>query len=210
MSSDLFSTAVQRPIYRTAADGRGFAVPVVAASGEENHGGSTKHWEEAVFECCFEGKVEAMRRTWVPVVAVCLASTLVGSAASADDVDRARNATAKYVASPGTSSAPSFYWADSPIGNVGGVEFKVKRSENFIEVHVRDGSGLAVHGEIGADLDGIEQTSEMIAEFCGATDEPVELPDVESVQVIVRSGSCDGEPALATSGRVRVKLSSNQ
>lgn len=151
-----------------------------------------------------------MRRIWVLIVTVCVTGALAVSVARADDLDRARRSTARYVASPGASSAPSLYWADSPIGNVGGVEFKVRGSENFIEVDVRDGSGLAVHGEIGADLDGIEQTSEMIAEFCNHTSEPVELPDVSSVQIIVRSGSCDGEPALATSGRVKVKLSSNQ
>ena len=142
-------------------------------------------------------------------LAMCLPSVFASSFARADDDDERRKATARYVASAGASAAPSIYWGDSPIGNVGGAEFKLRKDEHFIEVRVNDGSGLDVHGEIGADLDGIEQTSEMIAEFCGRTKEPVELPDVDSVRVIVRSGSCDGAPALATSGRVKVKLSRN-
>ena len=150
-----------------------------------------------------------MRRATAVFLTMCLPGAFATSLARADDDDGRRKATARYVASVGASAAPSVYWPDSPIGNVGGAEFKLKKDEHFIEVRVSDGSGLAVHGEIGADLDGIEQTSEMIAEFCGRTEAPVELPDVDAVRVIVRSGSCDGGPALATSGRVKVKLSSN-
>ena len=148
-----------------------------------------------------------MRRTAVVLMMICSAGLFATSSARADDDDDRRKATARYVASAGASAAPSIYWPDSPAGNIGGVEFQLKNDEHFIQVSVSDGSGLAVHGVIGADLDGIEQTSEMIAEFCGRTEEPIELPDVDAVRVIVRSGSCDGGPALATSGRVKVKLS---
>jgi hypothetical protein len=150
-----------------------------------------------------------MKRATAVLVTICLPGLVATSVAWADDDDDRRKATARYVASAGASALPSLYWADSPIGNIGGAEFDLKKGEHFIEVRVSDGSGLAVHGEIGADLDGIEQTSETIAEFCGRTEAPVELPDVDAVRVIVRSGSCDGGPALATSGRMKVKLSSN-
>lgn len=150
-----------------------------------------------------------MRRATAMLTVMCLTGSFAPSLARADDDDDRRTATARYVASAGASAAPSLYWADSPIGNIGGAEFQLKKDEHFIEVRVRDGSGLEVHGEIGADLDGIEQTSETIAEFCGRTEAPIELPDVDSVRVIVRSGSCDGGPALATSGRMKVKLSSD-
>jgi hypothetical protein len=118
-----------------------------------------------------------------------------------------RTAAARYVASAGTSVAPTIYWSGSPAGNIGAVDFEVRPGEHFISVRVADGAGLPVHGEIGADLDGIPQTSEMIASFCGRTDEPIEIPDVTHIQVAVRSGSCDGGPALATSGRVRIRFS---
>jgi hypothetical protein len=146
------------------------------------------------------------------VVAVLVVASLVGSlgvsarAEKIDDDDH-RTTAAKYVASAGTSAAPSLVWSRSPVGNVGAVEFRVKGNEHFISVDVRDASGLPVHGEIAADLDDVEQTSEMIADFCGRTKAPVELPDVGSVQIIVRSGSCGGGPALATSGRVKVRFS---
>jgi hypothetical protein len=141
------------------------------------------------------------------VLTISLSMGALGDSPASGGVDDPRFAAAKYVASAGTSAAPSIHWSGSPAGNVGAVEFEVKRGEHFISVRVRDGSGLPVHGEIAADLDGIEQTSEMIADFCGRTRAPVELPDVPTVRVIVRSGSCSGGPALATSGRVEARLS---
>jgi hypothetical protein len=146
-----------------------------------------------------------MRRTAAVLVSVVLAGALGSGTARGESFDDdPRTSTAAYLATGGPSGAPSVYWPDSPAGNLGGVELHVREGEHFVSVTVHDDSGVPVHGEIAADLDGIEQTSEMIADFCGSTHAPVELPDVDSIRIILRTGSCGGGPALATSGRVRV------
>ena len=148
-------------------------------------------------------------RRMVIFVSMFLWASLMGSLANGRTVDEEprRVATARYAASVATSFAPSIFWIDSPIGNLSAVEFRLAPGEHFINVRVKDGSRLPVHGVVGADLDGTPETSEMITEFCGRTEGPIELPDVRTVQVVVRSGTCDGEPALATSGKVRVRFS---
>ena len=148
-----------------------------------------------------------MRRTAALLVSFVLAGAPASGPAGARTFDDdQRTATAAYLATGGPSGAPGFYWPDSPAGNLGGVALDVRDGEHFVSVTVRDDSGVPVHGEIAADLDGIEQTSEMVADFCGRTHAPVELPDVSSVRIILRTGSCGGGPALATSGKVRVEF----
>ena len=102
-----------------------------------------------------EGKVGTMRRTAAVLVSMVLAGALSSGAARGESFDdEPRTSTAAYLATGGPSGAPSVYWPDSPAGNLGGVDLRVREGEHFVSVSVRDDSGVRVHGEIAADLDG--------------------------------------------------------
>lgn len=75
--------------------------------------------------------------------------------------------------------------------------------ELFAAVAVRDAAGLPVQGFV-TDV----EANQVIAEFCGATNETVFLGSDEQFLVWVFAGPCtDGTPAMATSGSMTVTLS---
>lgn len=118
-----------------------------------------------------------------------------------------REATGEYAVSLGTTHAPSPFWIGSPIGNVTSVQFPVGVGERYVTVEIEDASGLPAGGTITADTDGDPTIQEVVANFCGKTEEPVKIPS-GPIQVAVKSGVCeDGTTVLATSGTVAVTFS---
>ncbi|MDQ3957140.1 MAG: hypothetical protein M3273_02340 [Actinomycetota bacterium] len=149
-----------------------------------------------------------MKRALV-LLLVCVLVACLAATASAGKRPKRTTRTAEdvYVVSLGTEPGPSPFWIGSPVGNITAVEFPLGAGERYVSVELADDSGLPVVGTIGADLDGTPQTLETVATFCSATPEPVELPPVAAIRVVAKSGMCDGEPGVATSGTITATFS---
>ncbi len=110
-------------------------------------------------------------------------------------------------------SGPAFQLGSLTGGdpNVGGgvVTFNPS-TEKYLKVESKDDSGQPIAIRIAMDTDPNDTSvNNTVADVCSATQEPIEMPDVEAeFRVFVTSGTCtDGTPALALGGTITFTLS---
>lgn len=108
-------------------------------------------------------------------------------------------------------NGPAFQLGSLTGENIGGGPVTFNPStEKFLKVESKDGSGQPIAIRIAMDTDPDDTSvNNTVADVCGATDKPIEMPDVEAeFRVFVTSGTCtDGKPALATAGTITFTLS---
>lgn len=83
-------------------------------------------------------------------------------------------------------------------------------TERFLKVESEDPLGMPVAINISMDTDPNDTSvNNSVANICGATEEPIELPDVEAeFRVFVTSGTCaDGTPTAASGGVITFTFS---
>ncbi len=110
-------------------------------------------------------------------------------------------------------AAPAFQLGSTTEGehNIGGgfVPFDPSK-EKFLKVDSKDDLGQPIAIRIAMDTDPDDTSvNNTVADICGSTEEPIELPDVEAeFRVFVTSGTCaDGTPSFATRGTINFTLS---
>lgn len=82
--------------------------------------------------------------------------------------------------------------------------------EKFMKAEIKDGSGQTVAVRISMDTDPNDTSvNNTVADICGATTDPIEMPDVEAeFRVFVSFGTCtDGTPSFPTQGTITFTLS---
>ncbi len=96
-------------------------------------------------------------------------------------------------------------------GGVGCVGFVTTPKDAFVAAEVTDQHGQPVFTEIWIDSDGDGSDDEMIASFCGATDEAIAIPAGAEVHFWVGWAAnpdlAGCVPAIATSGSVKATFS---
>lgn len=83
-------------------------------------------------------------------------------------------------------------------------------TEKFLKVESEDSFGRPVAIRIAMDTDPNDTSvNNTVADVCGATEEPIELPDVEAeFRVFVTNGTCaDGTPTFASQGIITFTFS---
>jgi hypothetical protein len=110
-------------------------------------------------------------------------------------------------------NGPAFQLGSTTGGdpNVGGgvVTFD-PTTEKFLKIESEDALGMPLAIRIAMDTDPNDTSvNNTVADVCGTTDEPLELPDVEAeFRVFVTSGTCaDGTPQVASEGMITFTLS---
>lgn len=108
-------------------------------------------------------------------------------------------------------NGPAFQLGSATGENIGGgaVTFDPTK-EKFLKIESEDDSGMPIAIRIAMDTDPNDTSvNNTVADVCGATEEPVEMPDVEAeFRVFVTSGTCaDGTPAFATAGAITFTFS---
>jgi hypothetical protein len=93
------------------------------------------------------------------------------------------------------------YYEDGT-GSFGGNAFRIDRLpyERYLTIEATDASGLSP-------LVTVFLENAPAITFCGATDDPVELPSGSELLLHVSSGMCGQSPAVATTGAVHMTLS---
>jgi hypothetical protein len=82
--------------------------------------------------------------------------------------------------------------------------------ENFLKAEVKDDFGQMVGVRISMDTDPDDMSvNNTVADICGATTDPIEMPDVEAeFRVFINVGTCiDGTPSFPTQGVITFTLS---
>ncbi|MDQ3962618.1 MAG: hypothetical protein M3277_01675 [Actinomycetota bacterium] len=82
--------------------------------------------------------------------------------------------------------------------------------ENYLKAEVSDLAGQTVAYGIAMDVDPDDTSpNNTVADICGATTDPLEMPDVEAeFRVFVNFGTCaDGTPSIPTQGTITFTLS---
>lgn len=82
--------------------------------------------------------------------------------------------------------------------------------EKYLKVESEDSFGMPVAIGISMDTDPNDTSpNNPVADVCGATEEPIEMPDVEAeFRVFVTSGTCkDGTPTAASQGTITFTFS---
>lgn len=108
-------------------------------------------------------------------------------------------------------AGPAFQLGSSTDENIGGgvVAFNPS-TEKFLKVESKDSFGMPIAIRIAMDTDPDDTSvNNTVADVCGSTEEPIELPDVEAeFRVFVTSGTCvDGTPAFASQGVINFTFS---
>ena len=83
-------------------------------------------------------------------------------------------------------------------------------TENFLKAEAKDGLGQTVAIRISMDTDPNDTSvNNTVADICGSTAEPLEMPDVEAeFRVFVSFGTCaDGTPSMPSQGTITFTLS---
>jgi hypothetical protein len=95
--------------------------------------------------------------------------------------------------------------------NIGGGPVAFDPSiENFMKAEVKDSAGQTVAVRIAMDTDSSDTSpNNTVADICGSTTEPIEMPDVEAeFRVFISFGTCaDGTPSFPTQGTITFTLS---
>ena len=97
---------------------------------------------------------------------------------------------------------PVYFIPNGTAGSIyhsNGVRFRPKAGERFVSVTITDSTGTTVPARIEQDLDG-DREADLMHEFCGSTDSPVEIVPNAQVVVWMTDGSCDGTAGAWTSG----------
>ena len=147
-----------------------------------------------------------MRRSLITALALALVVTgLVPAQAAKKKTTRV--AEADYFATMCVETVPCAFWKGSPLGNFSAVEFPMGVGEKYVSIEVFDQTGQPVRGGINVDGDGSPETQETsLGTFCGKTEKPIKVVR-GPITVFVGSGTCDGQPAVATYGTVKATFS---
>ena len=148
-----------------------------------------------------------MRKMMILALALALLVAVAGIASAGKKKKVTRVVEGRYELSLGSSPGVSPFWVGSPIGNISAVDFPMGVGEKYVMVTIEDDNGDLTAGTIGADLDGTPETLETIADFCDETEEPVKLPQTGTLRIVAKSGDCDGQVGVATSGTIVVTFS---
>lgn len=108
-------------------------------------------------------------------------------------------------------NGPAWQLGSATGENIGGgaVQFNPS-TEKFLKVESEDGAGMPIAIRLAMDTDPDDTSvNNTVADICGATEEPIELPDVEAeFRVFVTNGTCtDGTPSFATAGMITFTFS---
>lgn len=147
-----------------------------------------------------------MKRIAVLILSAVLLTTLAGGVDAKKKPRRvSRQATANYdTPAPGLSGGPWAGNCGSP--STGCTVFGTGAGESYASFVIEDASGQATSGSVWR---GSGTNLELLAQFCGETTEPVQIPAGESITVTAHTGPSPSNtcPGVATSGAVTATFS---